>query len=146
MGGGGDPVHEGGCAPLVVRAAAVCVRGSELERGTHCPTLLPRPTDHALTTQEKRQSSAEAVAGRQAAMLYQIEELEAADAKRREVEEMMAQACILSVVALSVGIVSRDERSSRCLHRPRCVGSVYGVCMHAWYTHCLLYTSPSPRD
>mgnify|MGYP004014097391 CR=1 FL=1 len=35
--------------------------------------------------------SAEAVAGRQAAMLYQIGELEAADAKRREVEEMMAQ-------------------------------------------------------
>ena len=34
-------------------------------------------------------------------MLYQIEELEAADTKRREVEEMMAQACILSVVALS---------------------------------------------
>ena len=65
--------------------------------GTYCSTLLPRPTDHALTTQEKRQSSAEAVAGRQAAMLYQIEELEAADEKRREVEEMMAQACILSV-------------------------------------------------
>ena len=91
-----------GCAPLVVRAAAVraaavCVRGSQLERGTYCSTLLPRPTDHALTTQEKRQSSAEAVAGRQAAMLYQIEELEAADEKRREVEEMMAQACILSV-------------------------------------------------
>ena len=46
-------------------------------------------------------------------MLYRIEELEAADTKRREVEEMMAQACILSVVALSVVIVSRDERPSR---------------------------------
>ena len=91
----------GGCAPLVVRAAAVCVRGSSSSAVHTAPTLLPRPTEHALTSQEKRQSSAEAVAGRQAAMLYQIEELEAADTKRREVEEMMAQACILSVVALS---------------------------------------------
>lgn len=41
--------------------------------------------------QAKRQASAEAVAARQAEMLRQIEELEAADAKRREVEEMMAQ-------------------------------------------------------
>ena len=62
---------------------------------------VPAPTDPALTTQEKRQSSAEAVAGRQAAMLSQIEELEAADAKRREVEAMMAQACILTVVILA---------------------------------------------
>ena len=49
-------------------------------------------THLALTPQEKRQSSAEAVAGRQAAMLRQIAELEAADSKRRDLDEMMSQA------------------------------------------------------
>ena len=104
-----ESVHES-CAPLFASAAAMCVRGTyevaalrSAARARYIRLLLcvPAPTDHALTTQEKRQSSAEAVAGRQAAMLSQIEELEAADAKRREVEAMMAQACILTVVILA---------------------------------------------
>ena len=57
-----------------------------------CPTTAHAShSESAYTLQEKRQASADAVAGREAAIQQQIADLEAADVKRREVEEMMAQ-------------------------------------------------------